>query len=76
MHTIIIVADDQTGCENGKVRLQGGSQPSIGYVEFCHSRRWGGVCNNDWDVNDARVVCRQLNYDPNGMLCLLPLISS
>ena len=53
-------------CEDGDVRLQGGIDSSNGRVEVCKFRVWGAVCNDEWDDSDARVVCRQLGYDPEG----------
>ena len=49
------------------MRLQGGVDSSNGRVEVCKSRTWGTVCSDEWDDNDARVVCGQLGYDPEGL---------
>ncbi len=53
------------GCTNGTIRL---SEPfaSYGRVEICFNDVWGTICNNGWDAQDARVVCRELGFSSVG----------
>ena len=71
-------------CEDGDVRLVGGSTQYEGRVEVCINKAWGTVCSSKfsswwskyyhWETPDSNVVCRQLGYmDLGRYACACPL---
>ena len=55
------------------MRLSGGSTSNEGRVELCVSGQWKTVCDNDWSMSEAQVVCTQLGYANQG-ICIINLM--
>ena len=64
-------------CRTGEVMLVDGLNDKEGRVEVCINGAYGTVCDNQWSVSDARVVCKQLGLPWKGLLngiCISSLI--
>jgi len=46
----------------GEVTLEGGTAPGTGNVILYHNRRLWSVCDDGWNLQAAKVVCRSLGY--------------
>lgn len=49
-------------CNEGEIRLMGGSDQFEGRLEICQNEVWGTVCDDGWNNMGANVACRQLGF--------------
>ncbi|XP_016521375.1 scavenger receptor cysteine-rich type 1 protein M130-like isoform X2 [Poecilia formosa] len=50
----------EVGCGHQSVRLEGHEDQCAGRVEVWKDGNWGTVCDDRWDLREAKVVCAQL----------------
>lgn len=65
MHVVTVCYFFPVVCYENDIRLVGGTSPQEGRVEVCYGGAWGTVTDFDFNIADARVVCRQLGYNDN-----------
>ena len=71
---VVLAAEEaqQVRCENsGSVKLMNleyieGNTSVKGPVEVCENGVWKLLCDPNWTRYDAQVVCKSLNYSPDG----------
>ncbi|XP_078089116.1 scavenger receptor cysteine-rich domain-containing group B protein-like [Mustelus asterias] len=56
---VVRLSDCRCACPLA-LRLRGGPDQCSGRVEIYQNSSWGTICNHNWDIVDASIVCRQL----------------
>ena len=44
------------------LRVVDGDGVLSGRVEIYHDNTWGAICDNGWDLKEAKIVCHQLGF--------------
>ena len=57
-------------CTGNDVRLFNGYNESEGQLSMCVNGEFHAVCSAGFDVNDARVVCKDLGYHNTSKIVL------
>ena len=58
-----IQTQDAPTYPDGSIRLVGGRNSAEGNVEVYYKGRWGSICDDEWDIREAYIVCKMLGYN-------------
>ena len=60
-----------SACNDWDLRLVNGTTPQEGRVEVCFNNTYGSICHDQWNDNDATVVCRDLGFSSENTSALI-----
>ena len=62
----ICIIDDSHCSEGSVIVVSDVNNSSPQLVEMCYEGVWSPVCDSNWTLQDATVVCRELGYRNSG----------
>ena len=57
---ILELSTPESTCSEGELRLEDGDNVLEGRVEICINGAWGSICDNQFGMDEADVICRQI----------------
>ena len=69
MRVFVDMPGDNSCSNAGEVRVTVMQRPNykVGRISLCEDGEWRAVCDQEWGIQEARVVCRQLGLPEQGM---------
>ena len=61
-YIILDIKVAHSNCVDYDVRLVGGETGNEGIVLMCLNGVWGTLCDNEFNIKDAEVVCNNAGY--------------
>ena len=55
-------------CNDGDLKLVGGTSENEGRLEVCLNRRWGTIDGEGWTDTETEAACNQLGYSTSGIV--------
>ena len=54
-------------CNDGDLKLVGGTSETEGRLEVCLNKRWGTINGHGWTHIETEAACNQLGYSTSGI---------